>query len=127
MSSEVPEGPHERLVGRLRELAHAVTQGREAVAREFTMRVPAEPERDADLVLSTAADEIERLRHALQVALPALENGAEALAMEADRYHAEMKGYRTAEHQRRDDEAAQAYGALKVVKAALSNEQTVSD
>lgn len=45
---------------RLRELSDAVTQGREAVAREFTMRVPAEPNRDADLVLSRAADELDR-------------------------------------------------------------------
>lgn len=62
MSEQVPEGSHERLVGRLRQLADAVTQGRDAVAREFTMHVPAEPERDADLVLSKAADEIDRLR-----------------------------------------------------------------
>lgn len=47
---------------RLRELALAVTHGREAVAREFTMRVPAEPQRDADLVLMSAADELDRLR-----------------------------------------------------------------
>lgn len=53
--------PVECLVGRVRELAHAVTQGREAAAREMTMRVPAEPDRDADLVLSTVADELERL------------------------------------------------------------------
>jgi hypothetical protein len=62
MSEAEGGGPHERLVGRLRELADAVTQGRDAVAREFTMRVPAEPERDADLVLSKAADELDRLR-----------------------------------------------------------------
>jgi hypothetical protein len=66
-----------------------------------------------------ACQEIKRLRHALQVALPALENGAEALAIDADRYHAEMKGYRTAEHKRRDDEAKQAHRAVDVVKAAL--------
>ena len=48
---------------RLRELSRAVTQGREGW-REFSMRVPAEPDRDADLVLSTAADEIESLRAA---------------------------------------------------------------
>lgn len=44
------------LVQRLRELAKAVTEGPEAVRREFTMRIPAEPNRDADLVLSQAAD-----------------------------------------------------------------------
>ena len=60
-TEDSPSNPLERLVGRLRELAAAVTQGRESVAREFTMRVPAEPERDADLVLSTAADMLDRL------------------------------------------------------------------
>lgn len=54
-----PGFPVERIVGRLRELAHAVTQGPDAVRRETTMRVPAEPERDADLVLSAAADALE--------------------------------------------------------------------
>lgn len=49
-------------VARLRELSHAVTQGPDAIRRECSMRVPAEPDRDADLVLSSAADEIERLR-----------------------------------------------------------------
>lgn len=54
------------IVNRLRELADAVTRGRDAVASEFTMSVPARPERDADLVLSAAADEIERLRATLE-------------------------------------------------------------
>jgi hypothetical protein len=50
------------IVTRLRELSDAVTKGPETVAREFTMRVPAEPDRDADLVLSHAAAELERMR-----------------------------------------------------------------
>lgn len=50
------------MVRRLREISHAVTQGPEALRRECSMRVPAEPDRDADLVLASAADEIERLR-----------------------------------------------------------------
>ena len=54
------------IVNRLRELADAVTCGRDAVASEFTMSIPARPERDADLVLSAAADEIERLRATLE-------------------------------------------------------------
>ncbi|WP_428383698.1 hypothetical protein [Nevskia ramosa] len=52
--------PLARLVARLRELATAVTQGPAAIARECSMRVPAEPDRDADLVLSAAAGELER-------------------------------------------------------------------
>lgn len=54
------------ITNRLRELADAVTRGPDAVASEFTMSVPARPERDADLVLSAAADEIERLRATLE-------------------------------------------------------------
>jgi hypothetical protein len=45
------------LVGRLKELAHAVTKEN---WREFDMRVPAEPLRDADLVLTRAADLLQR-------------------------------------------------------------------
>ena len=48
------------VVERIRELVHAITQGRESLLREFTMRVPAEPKRDADLVLSAAAHLLER-------------------------------------------------------------------
>ena len=48
------------VVARIRELVHAITQGRESLLREFTMRVPAEPKRDADLVLSAAAHLLER-------------------------------------------------------------------
>lgn len=46
---------HAAIARRLRELAHAVTQGPDAVRRAFYMSVPARPEHDADLVLSTAA------------------------------------------------------------------------
>ena len=49
------------IVERLRELSHAVTLG-EKGRSEFTMRVPVDEERDADIVLSNAADEIESLR-----------------------------------------------------------------
>lgn len=51
----------EKKITRLRELADAVTNGRESW-HEFTMRIPADPERDADLVLTWAADEIEQLQ-----------------------------------------------------------------
>ncbi len=43
------------LTGRLRELAHAATLPRDEMLSEFTMRIPADPRRDADLVLSQAA------------------------------------------------------------------------
>jgi formylglycine-generating enzyme required for sulfatase activity len=44
-----------RLADRLDELAGYVTQGPDCVRRNFTMRIPAEPYHDADLVLSAAA------------------------------------------------------------------------
>jgi hypothetical protein len=46
------DGEVATIAARLKELAHAVTEER---WREFSMRVPAEPLRDADLVMSRAA------------------------------------------------------------------------
>jgi hypothetical protein len=44
---------------RLRQLAHCAADGKWS---EFYMSIPPRPDRDADLVLSAAADEIDRLR-----------------------------------------------------------------
>ncbi len=55
------EVPSEVLCARLRELADAVTKGPGAVGREFSMRVPAELDRDADIVLSLSARRMEAL------------------------------------------------------------------
>ena len=52
------------IVARLKELSDAITGGRESQSREFTMRIPAECDRDADLVISEAANRIEQLRAA---------------------------------------------------------------
>lgn len=49
------------LAGRVSQLSRAVTEGPEGWHREFTMRVPAEPDRDADIVLSRAAAELTEL------------------------------------------------------------------
>jgi len=57
--------PSDVLCGRLDQLADAVTKGREAIDREFCMRVPAERDRDADLVLTEAAERIRRLERLL--------------------------------------------------------------
>jgi len=54
--------PISLIVDRLNELSAAVTKGREAQEREFTMRIPAECDRDADIVISQAANIIERLQ-----------------------------------------------------------------
>ncbi len=82
--------PNSVLADRLDALSDAVTKGREAVAREFTMRVPAENDRDADLVLSEAADRIRRvglaaerentLMAAIEYALPVLKEAAKESA-----------------------------------------------
>lgn len=53
------EPTNEELAKRLRELSKAVTEGPEGWHREFTMRIPAEPKRDADLVLQCAAARLE--------------------------------------------------------------------
>lgn len=55
------EIPTEVIVSRLKELAKAVTKGPDEVRREFTMRVPAERDRDADLVLMEAAQQLEKV------------------------------------------------------------------
>ena len=54
------EVPTEVLVSRLKELSKALTTGRDAQEREFTMCIPAECDRDADIVLSEAAKRLER-------------------------------------------------------------------
>lgn len=55
------EVPTQTIVGRIEQLSNAVTEGRDSINREFTMRVPAEVDRDADLVLSEAAKRIKEL------------------------------------------------------------------
>ena len=57
-SSDIPT---EVLCARLIELAKAVSRGKATVLREFTMRIPAELDRDADLVLSEAARRLKRM------------------------------------------------------------------
>lgn len=67
-SKEVPTAA---LIARLKELANAVTKGRESVGREFTMRVPAECDRDADIVMSEAARRLAALEsQAAQTQVP---------------------------------------------------------
>ena len=49
------EVPNEVLCRRLDQLSDAVTEGRESVLREFLMRIPAELDHDADIVLAEAS------------------------------------------------------------------------
>ena len=59
--SSTNEVPNEVLCKRLDELSTAITQGKESFSNEFTMRIPAECDRDADLVLSEASKRIKTL------------------------------------------------------------------
>lgn len=54
--------PAEVLVARLDQLADVVSSKRERIDAEFTMRIPAEVDRDADLVMSEAAVRLEALQ-----------------------------------------------------------------
>lgn len=87
LSDEIPS---EVICARLEELSKAVSEGREAVAREFTMRVPAECDRDADLVLATAAKRIRALESA--ATSPAAVGDVHPDDTAVDRFAAAMKG-----------------------------------
>lgn len=59
--------PSDVLCARLKVLSDAVIEGKDAINREFTMRIPAEVDRDADLVLAEAAARILRLEAMLDM------------------------------------------------------------
>lgn len=46
----------EQRITRLKELSRAAAADRDTLLREYTMRIPADPNRDVDLVISWAAD-----------------------------------------------------------------------
>ena len=83
---------------------------------------------DDDLLdaAKAAADEIERLRAAAQQARDALsdaehalELGLDALRESADRYHAEMEGYRAAMHNAKEMDYTGAETAWKTVRETM--------
>lgn len=80
------------LIQRLRELSDAVTKQDWS---QFTMRVPVDTKRDADVVLAEAADELERL----ETEVEGLETDIRAAAklttalMECPRYYTHYMGY----------------------------------
>ena len=78
--------PTDVLARRLDELSRAVTDGKEAVSLEFTMRIPAELDRDADLVLQESAKRLRELESLAQsvVAYRELEPVDDALVMDLD-------------------------------------------
>jgi hypothetical protein len=64
MSTKYKHGdrvPSDVICKRLHELASAVSEGRSGIEREFYMRIPAELDHDADLVIGGAARRIEEL------------------------------------------------------------------
>ena len=66
--------PVQVIIQRLRELSDAVTGGRESQDREFTMRIPAECDRDADLVIAEAARRIEQAEARVSELVTAIED-----------------------------------------------------
>ena len=58
--------PNAVLCERLNALSDAVTRGKEAISDEFTRRIPAEVDRDADIVLAEAARRIKMLENRLK-------------------------------------------------------------
>ena len=54
--------PLDAIIARLKELSDAVAGGSKSVDREFVMRIPAECDRDADLVIDEAASRLIQLR-----------------------------------------------------------------
>ena len=69
------EVPLQVIAARLNELATAITKGRDSQEREFTMRIPAECDRDADIVINEAANRI----GALQARVAELESSLTAM------------------------------------------------
>lgn len=62
MSNQYKHGDHvptDVLVKRLRELVEVITKRRVDLKYEFSMSIPAQLDRDADLVLSEVADRLE--------------------------------------------------------------------
>jgi hypothetical protein len=54
--------PLDVIIARLRDLSSAIILGQPAQSGEFTMRIPAECDRDADLVLSEAANRLNAIQ-----------------------------------------------------------------
>lgn len=54
--------PTDVLLKRLNELANAVTKGKTHIDREFYMRIPAECDNDADIVIQEAAIRLNKLK-----------------------------------------------------------------
>ena len=65
------EVPLDVLCKRLEELSYAVTKGRDSVKKEFTMSIPAEVDRDADIVICEAAIRLKLLVRALDLKIGA--------------------------------------------------------
>ena len=109
--------PTEALTNRLYELSDAVTCGQKGLDSEFTMRIPPECDRDADLVLAESA---RRLR-ATDTALAA----AEARIAELESYNV---GLATESHQQQERIAAleKALDQLHDAASEFSADQSIA-
>ena len=77
MSHKYKDGDHipsEVICKRLDELSDTITRGKRHIDREFTMRIPAELDRDPDLVLLIAAKRIRELENKLKYLEKASDN-----------------------------------------------------
>ena len=61
MDTKTDRAIAEALAARLLELSDAVTKGKAGIDREFYMSIPAQPARDADLVMSAAATHLTQM------------------------------------------------------------------
>ena len=91
---EFNEVPTDVLASRLAELSDVVSHKRESLDRETTMRVPAELDRDADLVLSNAAlrlTELEQDNAALRSKFVEVEKARDGFHEECGRLSAKVQ------------------------------------
>tara|TARA_R110002012_G_scaffold314664_1_gene527616 strand:- start:128 stop:553 length:426 start_codon:yes stop_codon:yes gene_type:complete len=70
--------PLDVIIARLKELSDAVAGGRESQGREFTMRIPAECDRDADLVIGEAARRLEQAQTRVAELEKCVDDGSDA-------------------------------------------------
>lgn len=78
--------PTKILAERLDELSDVVSGNRGSIATEFTMRIPAEVDRDADLVMSEASVRLKSLQDECDALVEALELALEYWGHRQQRY-----------------------------------------
>ena len=83
--------PLDVIIARLKELSDAVAGGRESQGREFTMRIPAECDRDADLVIGEAARRLEQAQTRVAELEKCVDDGSDAWLLRKQAAASKMK------------------------------------